>query len=71
MPARIALDRRDQRLRQVGGEGRREALVGDHLQLALLARAREHPRDEVAALRRAAVQAVEARACARPARPGA
>ena len=32
----IGLDRLDQRRREVGGEGRLQALVGDHLQRVLL-----------------------------------
>ena len=60
------LDRLDQRRRQVDGEGRLQALVGDHLQLALLARPAQHPLHEVAALGGVALRPVEAGARARP-----
>ena len=46
--------------REIGGERRRQQLVGDDRQRSLLARPGDHPRDEVAALRRAAVEPVQA-----------
>jgi len=51
---RVVLDRLDERAGKVGGEGRLQALVGDHLQAALLSRTRDHSLDEVAAFRPAA-----------------
>ena len=60
-PGDARVDRRQDAGGQIGGEGRRQQLVGHDLQLALLARASDHPRDEVAALRRAPVQPVQPR----------
>ena len=48
-----------ERTREVGRVGRAQPLVRHHLELSLLAGAGEHARHEVAALRGAAVQAVE------------
>ena len=53
------IDRVDDRRSEIGGERRRQQLVGDHRQRALLARSGDHARHEVAALRCAAVQPVE------------
>ena len=60
VPVTPRVDRREDPGREVGGERRRQPLVGHDLERALLAGASDHPRDEVPALRRAAVQAVQA-----------